>query len=562
MNGQTAANSSAIARSALWAAWGDALGFPTELTRDETQVQRRLDSPRADDTRPWKRRIGGRQGAIVPLPAGMYSDDTQLRLSVSRCIRSAGRFDVEAFSKIELPVFLSYGFGIGRGTRAAAKGLGKQRIRWYSNFYGEPSAAYVESGGNGAAMRIQPHVWASPSLRPESYLPNVLRDAVVTHGHPRAIVGAALHAISLGATLRDGAVPAPPRWGAMAQYLRGLTELILDDEMLAQRWLPQWERATGESWTTALERVVAECEEMLTIAVGVATSRGSNSIEARYETLASKVGGLDPSTRGSGTISAVLALWLAWASGIDCANGLRTAANLLGSDTDTIASMAGALAGVAASAEPDGELADHEFLRAESLRLERLKTEGADESFPHPDPLPWQPPRTLSDAVGLIDGRVAVAGLGFAEEGSELYVGQGTNPGLWQWLHLEFGQSVLIKRRRELAPLPEYARSRVRPVVAARTQLSIAELSADEELPGTVEEGVELARRSIFDGETIARLFFHFARQPHGVSKASLFGGLLAQALAESAPTQADSSARLVTTPPRESHGPGGEPNA
>src|SRR5438270_9294002 len=74
-------------RSAIWAAWGDALGFPTELLPDLEYLHRRIGANRIETTVSWRRRIGGRMGVEVELPAGMYSDDTQLRLAVCRSIR-------------------------------------------------------------------------------------------------------------------------------------------------------------------------------------------------------------------------------------------------------------------------------------------------------------------------------------------------------------------------------------------------------------------------------------------------------------------------------------------
>jgi ADP-ribosylglycohydrolase len=89
--------------SALWAAYGDILGFPTELV-DTEGVKRRIGTTKITEPRPWKRLVGGRAGAWVQLAAGTYSDDTQLRLATSRAIRADGYFDVEAFAKVELPV--------------------------------------------------------------------------------------------------------------------------------------------------------------------------------------------------------------------------------------------------------------------------------------------------------------------------------------------------------------------------------------------------------------------------------------------------------------------------
>src|SRR6266550_2846152 len=117
-----------VVSSALWAAWGDALGFITELTTSISEVSRRSGGAKVENTVPWSRRIGGRFGPTVDLPAGTYSDDTQLRLAVARCIRGTGRFDVETFSKVELPVFLSYEMRAGRATKTAAHELMKRHI--------------------------------------------------------------------------------------------------------------------------------------------------------------------------------------------------------------------------------------------------------------------------------------------------------------------------------------------------------------------------------------------------------------------------------------------------
>jgi ADP-ribosylglycohydrolase len=57
-------------------------------------------------------------------------------------------------------------------------------VNWFSNFFEGSQQRYVNTGGNGAAMRVQPHVWASSGETDELIL-NVLRDALVTHGHPQ-----------------------------------------------------------------------------------------------------------------------------------------------------------------------------------------------------------------------------------------------------------------------------------------------------------------------------------------------------------------------------------------
>ena len=138
--------------SALWAAYGDALGWISELTNERSLLKRTAGKPLIKPI-PWKRRIGGRTGIVVDLPQGCYSDDTQLRLATGRAIRSEG-FDVEAFAKVELPVWLSYALGGGRATSLAATNLIKRSTPWFANTF----KGWNNSGGNGAAMRIQPHV--------------------------------------------------------------------------------------------------------------------------------------------------------------------------------------------------------------------------------------------------------------------------------------------------------------------------------------------------------------------------------------------------------------------
>ena len=122
----TAGNSGRAARtrgSMLWAAYGDALGFISELVT-QNGLERRTQGAPLDHLMDWDRRVGGKSGVNVMLPAGCWSDDTQLRMAVSRSIGSHG-FDVETFARIELPVWPSYALGGGRASKAAAKNLGK-----------------------------------------------------------------------------------------------------------------------------------------------------------------------------------------------------------------------------------------------------------------------------------------------------------------------------------------------------------------------------------------------------------------------------------------------------
>jgi len=530
---------SPVVRSALWAAWGDALGFPVELAREPRELQNRFGAQEVREPVAWQRRVGGRFGPDVKLPAGAYSDDTQLRVAVSRCIRSGGRFDVEAFSKVELPIFLTYELGAGRATRRAAQGFTKRATRWSSNFFEDRVVRYVSAGGNGAAMRIQPHVWAARDHRAEAYLPSLLRDAVCTHGHPRGILGAAWHALALGAALRDRHVPAPRTWLEMARSLAHIPARMEADEALCERWLPRWSQAAGEPFVDVCRRTVAECEELADMAIRATESNGD--VAERYAELAEQVGALRVETRGSGTVSAILALWIAWVGQDRPLDALQTAANLRGSDTDTVATMAGAILGAVAETGPPGDLQDRAMHERQAARLDAVREGRPVENFPHPDLLHWQAPATLSDAVGLDDaGRIAVAGLGSAEPIGEPCRGRGKEAVVWQWLRLQSGQTVLAKRRIELARLERAAL----PVARASSKTQAEDDTkgtkapqrvgnATHAFPATVEDALAAAIEHDFDEQSVGRLVLHLGQQEYGDEKAGIFAALVVRAQRE-----------------------------
>src|SRR4051794_33249362 len=112
--------------------------------------------------------------------------------------------------------------------------------------------------------------------------------------------------------------------------------------------------------------------------------------------------------------------------------------------------MAGALLGAVADREPDGPIADRDLHVSEARRLYALSVGEQAESFPHPDPLHWEPPDSLSDALGIIDDTPVIAGLGGVTLEGELIRGK---QGSWQWASTHYGQRVLIKRRDELVEL-------------------------------------------------------------------------------------------------------------
>jgi ADP-ribosylglycohydrolase len=431
---------SAIVSSALWAAAGDAVGWITELA-DASTVTYRTGHSRVTEPTSWRRRIGGRFGPTVDLPAGTYSDDTQLRLSVCRAIRGNGDFDVAAFAKVELPVWLAYSLGGGRSTTAAAYNLGKPSVAWFSNFFSsKDTKGYLQAGGNGAAMRIQPHVWKSSSGDFEAFVPEVIRDAIVTHGHATGICGAVLHALSLAYAINKRALPGFEEWREFVNQLRLIPETVAADQQLGIFWLGPWETQSGHSFASAVEQEAERAKELLQ-----RICKHVESGPAGYSRCLTELGGFDAETRGAGTNTALAACVLAgYGRDISVEKILVLGANALGSDTDTITSMAGAILGAIQGGEPQWRVQDRSYIAAEAMRLAEIGSGRKVTHFPYPDLLSWTPPTSQVDAVRSKDRSLWLIGLGSAEPFGEAW---STAEAKWQWLNLPFGQSVFAKRR-------------------------------------------------------------------------------------------------------------------
>ena len=438
---QTAAAERAglVRRSALWSAYGDALGWISELT-DETGLKRRTANAPLERPVEWERRIGGRAGVTVALPRGCYSDDSQLRLATSRAIGPHG-FDVESFAKVELPVWLSYALGAGRGTSAAATNLARRRVQWFANTF----KGWTDSGGNGAAMRIQPHVWAAADPSdPITFLPDVIRNSICTHSHPKGLLGAILHALALAHTMAEGQYPSPDEMIAAADVASGVPDLIRADVEVGNYWRSTLERETGPfdvAWAQAIE----ECQEAIQVAADALNQNGTDSYIAVVDRLRLR----DQARRGDGTLTAIAAMGLIWCE-VEPERAMSVAANAIGTDTDTIATMAGAILGVVAEKDPPVEVLDGELFRSEASRLAEVACGEKPRGHRYPDLLHWSAPKGRADTLVDLDGKgLYVRGFGPAEaQGEPMPASQGEFS--WQWIKLGIGQTVLIKRRTRL----------------------------------------------------------------------------------------------------------------
>jgi ADP-ribosylglycohydrolase len=529
-----------VVRSALWSAYGDALGFITELRDNRNGIFSRIGNERATQTVSWKRRVGGRFGVEAVLPAGCYSDDTQLRLATCRSIRPDASFNVEAFAKMELPVWMSYALGAGRGSKAAALSLSREGVTWFSNFYDSEGLSYFSGGGNGAAMRIQPHVWASSErVSSEHLIAKILRNSICTHGHIRGIVGAVFHGICLQHARLYAAVPGFEEWEKMVNGLSVLVRIVEDDSDLKTFWLPVWEKHSG---TKLYDACLAVQRELLDD-IGVLRSIvGGVNKEENYHLALQRLGGFTENQRGSGTKTALLASFLAY---LFRENGpeqaLICAANALASDTDTIATMAGAIMGYITTETPTHEIEDKNYIVKQAERMASIGIGKPTEQTNYPNLLNWRPPRTQQDSVVQGERGLELLVLGRVAEEGQKFEAKKNDTSVWQWLALESGQTVLAKRRRrpfkigdqQKVYIPMKSMESVRNTPSAQVPLLFEAAQPSKRTDAQSPDIDDLSRRAInskFDPTMIGEHILQLVSLTDGIEKVIAYSAIIAKA--------------------------------
>jgi ADP-ribosylglycohydrolase len=322
--------------SLLAAAVGDALGWPFEGRARKSQSDAKADSARQPaELQRWTRSGSRSQPYREPIGAGDYSDDTQLLLSTARSVLR-GKDWWEHFAYIELPFWLTYERGGGGATKRASQAWLAGKAPWESK---QHRSKYFEAGGNGVAMRILPHVIGAGSSKDAcTVAKEIVANGLCTHGHPRALVGALLHGMTLWLSLRQdemlefGALTRAvyegfPEWAKLNDIPNQWQQSLSDREFRDYQKL--WANTVGESMA-----LIEIAEDALRL----------GPLSAGPEIL-HKMGALNPKTNGSGTITAAASLFLASryaASPLQC---VQVAATAVGADTDTLASMCGSILG-------------------------------------------------------------------------------------------------------------------------------------------------------------------------------------------------------------------------
>jgi ADP-ribosylglycohydrolase len=506
-----------IVNSALWAAYGDALGFITELADDKI-LKSRTGLARITELVDWKRSIGGKYGTTITLPSGAYSDDTQLRLSTSRSIKKNGHFAIHSFSKIEIPAWQNYALGGGRGSKVAANNLSKANSSWLNNFYSKGDITYVNGGGNGAAMRIQPHVWsASTPEDVESYLLDVIRNSLTTHGHPRAIAGAVFHALSLSYALINKCPPSTLDLRIYNKWTLKIPSLIKADSNLSTVWVTQYENLTGKNLLQEYRLVYDEIDGYIDT-----IEQWQVGGNLKYSELAVRLNLYDEKTRGSGSLTAVAAsaaAMLAYTAPIE--ELFTDVVNELHTDTDTIATMLGAILGSFIGTRPSQSLQDDNYIIQDACRLFDISNNDSQDDFKYPDTMRWKNPSSIADYVKVDCGSLVFHPFGKLKVTSKAFTSRAKNNNFChQWAVSALGQSFLIKRR-DTEPV-EYHPSKRKPLTPINTNtetVTSPSLSTPEKKESIdIDELVHTAKLSNFSPEVIGRHVILVAKSKLGTN--------------------------------------------
>ncbi|WP_371742676.1 ADP-ribosylglycohydrolase family protein [Ensifer sp. ENS09] len=344
----------------------------------------------------WMKRSGGRfQPHEERIPAGSYSDDTQLIIAVGRS-RLQHRRWWDYFSRVELPLWTVYEKGGGGATIRAARSWLKGVPPWL----GSPadSAKYFNAGGNGAAMRIAAHVLVDGQQPFHIVARDIAVDSLITHGHPQGVVGALTYGYALWFAMRNRRTL---EYGQLIKEVLGNRNAWAQMPEVDDVWSGWRQIAVGHNFgATWIEAVDAQTRQ-LELALN---SLEAGALSVEQETLEA-IGCFDKRVLGAGTVAASAAIYLASRYAPGPMEGVAAAAFSKGTDTDTIASMTGALSGAISGFDWLGslvrEVQDYEFLVELSSKLQDVV----------PTDLPFDDigQRFIDDLYQFLDGHGTVA---------------------------------------------------------------------------------------------------------------------------------------------------------
>lgn len=317
--------------SLVFSGVGDSLGWPLEF-------EKRKPKKKIETFIKWKKKVGGRWwGYEEEIGPGEYSDDTQLMLSVARSIRNNGDFDPRYFAYLELPLWLNYERGGGKSIKSAARNIIKKEAFWFSNFYKTKEIQYLNAGANGAAMRNLPIALVNMDNE-KRFIADSIKNSLITHGHPRAIIGSLIIGAAQIYLLKHNPDPARGLFNYILYILGESLHLIKsshDKEITI--WLTEVKNRYGINFEEKFQEYINEAQEFIQKIPFYLTKQD----EEYYSFTKAN----DPMLKGSGISTTCVAIYMFIKYLNSPHEALINAANFVGSDTDTIAGFIGSLIG-------------------------------------------------------------------------------------------------------------------------------------------------------------------------------------------------------------------------
>ena len=382
----------------LGAAYGDALGWPNERSRNKAKAP---DAGSFHKLRAWQRDQSTKFAILrYEIEKGSYSDDTQMILCLSRSLLKSDQW-YKHYTTKELPFWQVYQRGGGGATKSAVKAWANGIAPWLS----DEKERFFNAGGNGVAMRVLPHAIMGYKLDFGHTAHNILLDGIATHGHPQALVGALAYGYALWYALRQGSLAnhtllstpsgneatqgcsygvandgkgVGPYTSAELFYEANFAKVVLDaidewsacalDYDLPESFikLAQDSSSSGANysyralWDEAvatmqkyLVTAASSCEHIAAALAKVKSATGANvaspafyeQVEKLNDNSLKALNCFDKNINGAGTVAAAVAIYQASAYLHEPVHGIVRLAFAKGSDTDTNASMAAALLG-------------------------------------------------------------------------------------------------------------------------------------------------------------------------------------------------------------------------
>jgi ADP-ribosylglycohydrolase/catechol 2,3-dioxygenase-like lactoylglutathione lyase family enzyme len=319
----------------LGAAVGDALGWPFE-------GRARILPSKGEwkgEFFAWEKKSGGRfHPYLEKISAGEYSDDTQLILAVSRSLLKTEKWWID-FAQAELPFWTCYERGGGGATKRAATSWLTGLAPW-QGVRDDSIHRYLNAGGNGVAMRILPHcVRGARSDDFRHTALDILTDGVITHGHPRALIGALAYGYALWYVLR---LSETLNFGELVEQTIQNVKSWGELQPIDSRWA-DW-RTNVDGYTDYSRAWSETINEMLELLHKVRDGINAGAL-ARDDDVLHALGALNAKTNGAGTVTAAAAIYFASRYAASPLEGLTCSASAIGTDTDTVSSMTSAMLG-------------------------------------------------------------------------------------------------------------------------------------------------------------------------------------------------------------------------